>query len=756
MNLKFAAVSVMALTLFMGPVLAEDAPSADQPATDQPAADQPAVEKPVEAAAPAAVPDDVLALLNDRRSAQELSDDELKGRAKQARRAMKTDGLPEDVKGQLQAMMDADRAELESRVAAQKPAEQPAQAAEPPVKKKKAEPEQQAQPEAAPATAEIPAEVTDLLNDKRGLDALTDEELGARAKLARQQSKNEALPEDVRGTLADIGKAARQALAAREQAAAQKKAEPLAQPEPVTPKQAEQPAPAVEIPADVTALLNDTQPVDALTDEQLGARAKFARQQSKNDALPEDVRVRLADIGKQARQAMLLREQALTKKKDEATAQPEPVAPKQAEQPPQPDAAVVVTEPPPETKAVETAPPPAPPAPPIPDKAQVQQLDGNVGDPVAEKKARAFLDDATPAESLNDEALRARLDGIRDLMAENELSIKTERALRQKLAAERVVLRDRMAKVKADEEAKLAATKSEEDKKRAQAAADAGQPEPKKDRKPNINIIITADTPLQEILRDRRDPQNIDESELRYRIRARRDFEASDQFREYDDQHRQQWRETTRRDREYLRGQLEEDRNIRRVELDRPANIRRIVIDDNRRYADQGDPEEVFAAEVDDTELERVLLAPPRKKITRKISVNDIASQPQARKAMTRIDVDTIRFGFNEAFVREEEVANLDQIASVMERVLKKYPREVFLIEGHTDAVGSDAYNDRLSKARAEAVKKALTTYYVIPQKNLQTVGLGERYLKIPTAEAEQENRRVSISRATAVIGEAE
>jgi outer membrane protein OmpA-like peptidoglycan-associated protein len=148
------------------------------------------------------------------------------------------------------------------------------------------------------------------------------------------------------------------------------------------------------------------------------------------------------------------------------------------------------------------------------------------------------------------------------------------------------------------------------------------------------------------------------------------------------------------------------------------------------------------------------LLAAPRKKIIRKVRAEDIASNPEARKAMTRIEIDTIRFGFNEAFVREEEVDNLDQIAAVIERIIVKYPREVFLIEGHTDAVGSDAYNAKLSKARAEAVKKALTTFYVIPAKNLQTVGLGERYLKIPTAEAEQENRRVSLSRATAVIGE--
>jgi outer membrane protein OmpA-like peptidoglycan-associated protein len=80
----------------------------------------------------------------------------------------------------------------------------------------------------------------------------------------------------------------------------------------------------------------------------------------------------------------------------------------------------------------------------------------------------------------------------------------------------------------------------------------------------------------------------------------------------------------------------------------------------------------------------------------------------------------------------------------------------VFLIEGHTDAVGSDAANLALSRKRAEAIKKALTTYYIIPQRSLRTVGYGERYLKIPTAEAEAENRRVSVSRATTVIGEAE
>jgi outer membrane protein OmpA-like peptidoglycan-associated protein len=80
-------------------------------------------------------------------------------------------------------------------------------------------------------------------------------------------------------------------------------------------------------------------------------------------------------------------------------------------------------------------------------------------------------------------------------------------------------------------------------------------------------------------------------------------------------------------------------------------------------------------------------------------------------------------------------------------------PDEVFMIEGHTDAVGSDASNLELSRQRSSAVKEALSTYYVIPEENLKTVGFGERYLKIPTAEPEAENRRVSIARITALVG---
>ena len=195
------------------------------------------------------------------------------------------------------------------------------------------------------------------------------------------------------------------------------------------------------------------------------------------------------------------------------------------------------------------------------------------------------------------------------------------------------------------------------------------------------------------------------------------------------------------------------ERRQRQAEL---AETQKYDIELDDEYDPDQQQDDVYAAEVDDEELEDVLVAPPRQKIDRRYTVEEVEASPTLREALPRIEIDTVHFGFNEAFVRAEEVANLDRLGEIMERILGKHPREIFLIEGHTDAVGSDASNQALSRQRAAAIKKALTTYYVIPAENLKTVGYGERYLKIPTAEAEQENRRVSVSRGTAVFGELE
>ena len=87
-----------------------------------------------------------------------------------------------------------------------------------------------------------------------------------------------------------------------------------------------------------------------------------------------------------------------------------------------------------------------------------------------------------------------------------------------------------------------------------------------------------------------------------------------------------------------------------------------------------------------------------------------------------------------------------------MARLLDENPGEVFLIEGHTDAVGSDAANLSLSDRRAETVARALTDVFEIPPENLVTQGYGEAYLKVETEEPNRTNRRVAVRRITPLV----
>jgi outer membrane protein OmpA-like peptidoglycan-associated protein len=151
-------------------------------------------------------------------------------------------------------------------------------------------------------------------------------------------------------------------------------------------------------------------------------------------------------------------------------------------------------------------------------------------------------------------------------------------------------------------------------------------------------------------------------------------------------------------------------------------------------------------------DIEMQLIAPPPRQVTRAYSMREIASNQDVREMMPGIEIDTLNFDFGSAEVRPEEIDKLDNIAEVIERIVAARPDEVFLIEGHTDAVGSDAANDALSQRRAQAVAEALLDYYAIDPENLQTVGLGERYLKIWTEEPEEENRRVTIRRITPLL----
>jgi outer membrane protein OmpA-like peptidoglycan-associated protein len=98
------------------------------------------------------------------------------------------------------------------------------------------------------------------------------------------------------------------------------------------------------------------------------------------------------------------------------------------------------------------------------------------------------------------------------------------------------------------------------------------------------------------------------------------------------------------------------------------------------------------------------------------------------------------------------QARSMRKVADAINEVLKRDPTETFLIEGHTDAVGSDQSNLILSDQRAESVANVMTDVYGIPPENLATQGYGERYLKVNTQGPEQENRRVTIRRVTALV----
>ena len=143
---------------------------------------------------------------------------------------------------------------------------------------------------------------------------------------------------------------------------------------------------------------------------------------------------------------------------------------------------------------------------------------------------------------------------------------------------------------------------------------------------------------------------------------------------------------------------------------------------------------------------------PPVEEVERLYSVDEVKRSARIRQKTRRIDLDTITFEFGSDAIPEDEISRLEGVASAIQRMLEKNPAETFLIEGHTDAVGSEFANLALSDKRAEAVANALTNVFEIPPENLSTQGYGEEYLKVQSDGPERQNRRVAIRRITPLV----
>ncbi|TWF49745.1 OmpA family protein [Neorhizobium alkalisoli] len=143
---------------------------------------------------------------------------------------------------------------------------------------------------------------------------------------------------------------------------------------------------------------------------------------------------------------------------------------------------------------------------------------------------------------------------------------------------------------------------------------------------------------------------------------------------------------------------------------------------------------------------------PPVENVERVYSLDEVRYSARIRDKVRRIDLDTITFATGSAEVPMSQAGSLRKVADAINKVLQKDPSETFLIEGHTDAVGSDQSNLVLSDQRAESVARVLSDAFGIPPENLTTQGYGEQYLKVQTDGPNAENRRVTIRRITPLV----
>jgi outer membrane protein OmpA-like peptidoglycan-associated protein len=105
----------------------------------------------------------------------------------------------------------------------------------------------------------------------------------------------------------------------------------------------------------------------------------------------------------------------------------------------------------------------------------------------------------------------------------------------------------------------------------------------------------------------------------------------------------------------------------------------------------------------------------------------------------------TIHFEFNSARLTATGTTTLEALGTALADPTLKGGR--FRIAGHTDAVGSEAYNQRLSEQRAATVRTYLVEHFAIDAARLETVGYGKSRLYDAQNPSAAVNRRVQISR---------
>jgi outer membrane protein OmpA-like peptidoglycan-associated protein len=127
---------------------------------------------------------------------------------------------------------------------------------------------------------------------------------------------------------------------------------------------------------------------------------------------------------------------------------------------------------------------------------------------------------------------------------------------------------------------------------------------------------------------------------------------------------------------------------------------------------------------------------------TRSLSMGDRDHLAAIAANRPKIDLD-INFDFDSAALTPRSEPQLHSLGKAL--TSDELAGSVIMLGGHTDGKGSDAYNQRLSERRADAVKRFLIETYKIPAANLLSAGYGKEGYKNPTDPFAPENRRVEV-----------
>ena len=113
---------------------------------------------------------------------------------------------------------------------------------------------------------------------------------------------------------------------------------------------------------------------------------------------------------------------------------------------------------------------------------------------------------------------------------------------------------------------------------------------------------------------------------------------------------------------------------------------------------------------------------------------------------MPQFDME-IYFDFNSSNISQQAIPTLIKLGQTLND--QSLLKQNIIISGHTDALGSDGYNQQLSESRAKSVKSFLVDNFQIDPKRLIAVGYGEEQLKNESMPDADENRRVTIVNIT-------